>query len=120
MSGMHGDDDLGHTVAGWAGACLALVGFASSGVAMIAGWPVGFWLGLGVVALAALLAWVLHLSGWGKPSGPRPPADQHWRTRDRVAAQGHPGCLGCRAAGRGRRHAELGLKPVRQPVTEAL
>ncbi|MEU6157900.1 HGxxPAAW family protein [Streptomyces sp. NPDC047130] len=116
---MHGGYDLGHTVAGWAGACLALAGFAFSGAAMVAGWPAGFWLGLGVVALAVLLAWALHLAGWGKPGGPRPPVDQPWRTRDRAAAEGHPDCWGCRLAGRGRRrHVELPLGPVRQPVTE--
>ncbi|WP_448318924.1 HGxxPAAW family protein, partial [Streptomyces sp. CO7] len=103
MSGMHGDEDLGHTLAGWAGACLALVGCALCGAAMVAGRPAGFLAGLGVVALAALLSWVLHLGGWGKPGGPRPAADRHWRTRDRAAAQGHPDCWGCRLAGRGRR-----------------
>jgi hypothetical protein len=127
MSGIHGDQDLGHTVAGWTGACLALVGFAFSGAAMIVGRPAGFFIGLGVVALAALLAWVLHLSGWGKPGGPRPPADQHWRTRDRAAAQGHPDCWGCRMAGRGQRPAEAEAEatasapePSRRPVAEAV
>lgn len=106
MSGIHGDHDLGHTVAGWTGTCVALVGFILSGAAMIAAWPIGFWLGLGALALAALVTWVLHLNGWGKPSGPRPPAEHHWRTRDRAAAQGHPDCWGCRLAGRGRRSPE--------------
>lgn len=119
MSGIHGDHDLGHTVAGWTGACLALVGFTFAGAAMIAAWPLGFWLGLGAVALASVVTWALHLSGWGKPTGPRPPAEQHWRTRDRAAAQGHPDCAGCRAAGRGRRHPQYTAEPRREPATEA-
>jgi hypothetical protein len=110
MSGVHGDHDLGHTVAGWTGTCLALVGFTLSGAAMTAAWVPGFWLGLAVVALAGLTTWVLHLGGRGKPGGPRPLAQQGWRTTDRAAAQGHPGCAGCRAAGRGRR------RPAREPV----
>ncbi|MET7597715.1 HGxxPAAW family protein [Streptomyces sp. NPDC004082] len=115
MSGMHGDHDLGHTVAGWTGACLALAGFTLTGVAMIAAWVPGFFLGLGVVALAALVTWGLHLAGWGKPSGPRPLAEQDWRAKDPEAASGHPGCVGCRMAGRGRRRPE----PVVQEVPPA-
>ncbi|MGW7265111.1 HGxxPAAW family protein [Streptomyces sp. NPDC054842] len=106
MSGMHGDHDLGHTAAGWTGTCLALVGFTLSGVAMIAAWAPGFFLGLGVVALAGLVTWGLHLAGWGKPSGPRPLAGQEWRTKDLEAARGHAGCLGCRVARRDRRRSE--------------
>ncbi|MFD5097586.1 HGxxPAAW family protein [Streptomyces albidochromogenes] len=118
MSGMHGDHDLGHTVAGWTGTSLAVVGFTLSGVATVAGWTTGFWLGLGVTALAALVTWVLHLSGWGKPSGPRPRADQQWRTRDWAAARGHQHCVGCRAAGRGRRRPDRQVEPREQPVIE--
>ncbi|MEU3245183.1 HGxxPAAW family protein, partial [Streptomyces sp. NPDC006875] len=54
-----------------------------------------------VVVLAAPATWLLHLAGWGKATGPRPVAQQHWRVRDRSARHGHPGCLGCRLAGRG-------------------
>ncbi|MEU1039880.1 HGxxPAAW family protein [Streptomyces sp. NPDC005551] len=113
MSGMHGDHDLGHTVAGWTGTCIALVGFILSGAAMIAAWVPGFWLGLGVIALAAFVTWALHLSGWGKPGGPRPAAEQHWRVRDRAAERGHPDCVGCRAAGRGRARTGRAGKPTR-------
>jgi hypothetical protein len=116
MSGMHGDHDLGHTVAGWTGTCLALAGFTLSGVAMIAAWVPGFFLGLGVVALAALATWGLHLAGWGKASGPRPVAVQDWRVKDPDAARGHSGCVGCRVAGRGGRRPE----PVVRQASRAL
>lgn len=98
MSG-HGYDE-GHTVAGWAGTAVATVGAATAGVG-ICGWTPGIWLGLGILAAAALLTWSLHLAGWGKAPGPRP--TPHWGmgTRDHAARTGHSECLGCRLAGRG-------------------
>ncbi|MFG3001773.1 HGxxPAAW family protein [Streptomyces sp. NPDC048340] len=95
----HGDVDLGHTVAGWTGTILALLGCTGAGVAFCAAWTPGIWLGLGVDAAAALTTWLLHLAGWGKPSGPRAPADWDWRVRDTAARDGHPDCLGCRLSG---------------------
>ncbi|MFG2972557.1 HGxxPAAW family protein [Streptomyces sp. NPDC048331] len=95
----HGHVDLGHTVAGWTGTGLALLGFAGAGAAVCAAWVPGIWLGLGVVAVAGIVTWLLHLAGWGKPSGPRPEADWDWRTRDTGAHAGHADCLGCRFGG---------------------
>ncbi|MFE9928011.1 HGxxPAAW family protein [Streptomyces sp. NPDC005533] len=95
----HGHVDLGHTVAGWTGTTLALLGFAGAGAAVCASWTPGIWLGLGVVAAAGIVTWLLHLAGWGKPSGPRPEADWDWRTRDTTARAGHADCLGCRVSG---------------------
>ncbi|GAB2611514.1 hypothetical protein GCM10027168_50480 [Streptomyces capparidis] len=102
MSGSHAGHDHGHTVAGWTGTAVALVGFTVSGAGVVAGWVPGVWLGLGVVALAGLVTWALHLTGWGKPGGPRPRGERPWRVRDPGAARGHAGCVGCRMAGRGR------------------
>ncbi|MFK0046643.1 HGxxPAAW family protein [Streptomyces sp. NPDC090741] len=95
----HGDVDMGHTVAGWTGTALALLGSTGVGAALCAAWTTGIWLGLGLVVVAGAVTWVLHLSGWGKPSGPRPRAEWDWRTRDAVALSGHAHCLGCRAGG---------------------
>ncbi|MFD0417764.1 HGxxPAAW family protein [Streptomyces sp. NPDC127108] len=97
---MHGDHDMGHTVAGWTGTCTAVLGSAVMGVGLAADSTGGLVAGGAVVVLAALLTWVLHLAGWGKPTGPRPVAQQPWRVRDTAARGGHPGCLGCRLAGR--------------------
>lgn len=72
MSGLHGTHDLGHTVAGWTGTAIAVIGFCVAGAAMTRGSTPGLVLGAGVVAVAAPVTWVLHLSGWGKPSGPGP------------------------------------------------
>lgn len=99
--GVHGDHDLGHTVAGWAGTTIAVAGCAAAAVALAAGSAAGLWLSGAVVVLAAPATWLLHLAGWGKATGPRPVARQHWRVRDLSARHGHPGCLGCRLAGRG-------------------
>lgn len=98
--GLHGDHDLGHTVAGWTGTGVGVLGTVITGAALVGGSAAGVWLGGAVIALAALATWTLHLAGWGKASGPRPPGQRHWRTRDTAARQGHPDCVGCRMAGR--------------------
>jgi hypothetical protein len=95
--------DEGHTVAGWVGTGIATVGsvVVGLGVCVVSGPLVGG--GLAVVALSALVTWALHLRGWGKPPGARPRAEWGMRVRDSGARGGHPGCLGCRMAGRGAR-----------------
>ncbi|MFF7203469.1 HGxxPAAW family protein [Streptomyces sp. NPDC008141] len=96
----HGDHDMGHTVAGWTGTAMATAGTAVLGAGLAAGSPWGLGLGGAVIVLAVLTTWLLHLAGWGKPSGPRPPGRRSWRTRDTTVRYGHPGCVGCRLAGR--------------------
>ncbi|MGW4809252.1 HGxxPAAW family protein [Kitasatospora sp. NPDC004272] len=96
----HGDHDMGHTVAGWTGSLLAVLGFTAAGAAFVLGSVAGLWGGGLLMALGAVASWVLHLAGWGKPAGPRPPHHRHWRTRDPASRHGHPDCLGCRLAGR--------------------
>ncbi|MFJ6795182.1 HGxxPAAW family protein [Streptomyces sp. NPDC091268] len=101
----HGDVDLGHTVAGWTGTGLALLGATAAGASLCAAWTPGIRLGLGLVVAAGAVTWLLHLAGWGKPGGPRPADQWDWRTRDAAARDGHPGCLGCRLGGAGRRRS---------------
>lgn len=96
----HDNVDLGHTVAGWTGTAVALAGFCVTGLGVIAVSTALLISGAAVIALAAVLTWLLHLAGWGKPSGPRPADQWDWRVRDLGARQGHPDCLGCRMAGR--------------------
>ncbi|MFD9444243.1 HGxxPAAW family protein [Streptomyces sp. NPDC060006] len=103
MSEHHHDE--GHTLAGWTGFATAAAGTSVAGAGMCLGSAAGIWLGLVVVALSALVTWGLHLAGWGKPPGIRPVAERGWRVRDRAARLGHPGCVGCRLAGRGHRSA---------------
>ncbi|MFF7608306.1 HGxxPAAW family protein [Streptomyces parvulus] len=119
-SGHASGHDHGHTVAGWTGTGMALAGSVAAGGSMAAAWYPGLALGAGLVALSASTTWVLHLAGWGKPGGPRPPAERDWRVRDRSAAQGHPGCVGCRLAGRGRRTAApVTATPAVAPAADA-
>lgn len=125
MSGHHHDE--GHTVAGWAGCAVAVVGTSVAGVGMCLGSAAWIWLGLGVVGLSVLVTWGLHLAGWGKPPGIRPVAERGMRVRDRGARAGHPACVGCRLAGRGRSvstgvavsaqgaHGAQGVQGVPQP-----
>lgn len=104
MSQLHEDVDLGHTVAGWTGWAVAVTGTAVAGAGMCV-WRPGLWLGAAICVLAAVITWVLHLLGWGKPSGPRPRDQWDWRVRDLTARSGHPHCTGCRLAGRPARPA---------------
>ncbi|MFH9607738.1 HGxxPAAW family protein [Streptomyces sp. NPDC017448] len=113
----HGHVDLGHTVAGWAGTGAAVTGLALTGVAVVAvSVPLAL-AGAGVTLGAAVLTWLLHLAGWGKPSGPRPESEWPWRVRDTAARQGHPDCLGCRLAGRGARRPENASNTARVAST---
>jgi hypothetical protein len=57
--------------------------------------------GFAITVASALVTWVLHLAGWGKPPGRRPRGQWGMRVRDMSAREGHPGCVGCRLAGRG-------------------
>ncbi|MBO7936929.1 HGxxPAAW family protein [Streptomyces sp. CAI-85] len=92
--------DEGHTVAGWTGVAVATVGTTVTGLGVCAGAGVLVGGGLVIVVVAALVTWGLHLAGWGKPPGVRPRAEWGMRVRDTAARSGHPGCLGCRLAGR--------------------
>ncbi|MFE2296034.1 HGxxPAAW family protein [Streptomyces sp. NPDC059452] len=110
----HGHVDMGHTVAGWAGTATAVVGCTVLGTAVAAVSAPLALAGTAITLGAALLTWLLHLAGWGKPSGPRPESAWPWRVRDRTARHGHPDCLGCRLAGRGK------PSPEKAPSTAAV
>ncbi|MFF4030585.1 HGxxPAAW family protein [Streptomyces sviceus] len=94
--------DEGHTVAGWTGVGIATVGTSvlGVGVCLVSGALIA--VGIVITVASALVTWALHLTGWGKPPGRRPREQWGMRVRDTGARQGHPGCVGCRMAGRGR------------------
>ncbi|MFD3498566.1 HGxxPAAW family protein [Streptomyces sp. NPDC058678] len=109
--------DHGHTVAGWTGVGIATVGTAVLGagvclvsVPLLAG-------GFAIVVVSLLVTWTLHLAGWGKPPGRRPREGWGMRVRDLSARAGHPGCVGCRMAGRGVRRTAVTDLPVSVPVS---
>ncbi|MGW0646488.1 HGxxPAAW family protein [Streptomyces badius] len=113
----HGHVDLGHTAAGWAGTTTAIIGVTLTGMAVAAASAPLALAGAAVTLGAGALTWLLHLAGWGKPSGPRPESEWPWRVRDTAARPGHPGCLGCRLAGRGARRPENTSKTARVAST---
>ena len=92
--------DEGHTVAGWTGFTVATVGSVVLGLGVCAASGAILAGGLAIVVASVLVTWALHLAGWGKPPGRRPREQWGWRVRDLTARDGHPGCLGCRLAGR--------------------
>ncbi|MDO0926958.1 HGxxPAAW family protein [Streptomyces sp. TG1A-8] len=92
--------DEGHTLAGWIGVGIATAGCTVTGVGVCTVSAPAVVGGLVIVALSAVVTWVLHLSGWGKPPGVRPREQWGMRVRDTRAREGHPECLGCRLAGR--------------------
>lgn len=94
--------DEGHTIAGWTGFAVASVGAVVLGLGVCTASVVALAGGIGVVVVSVLVTWALHLAGWGKPPGRRPREQWGWRARDLAAREGHPGCVGCRLAGRGR------------------
>jgi hypothetical protein len=97
--------DEGHTVAGWTGVGIATVGTSVLGVGVcLVSIPL-IVLGIAIDVVSLLVTWVLHLTGWGKASGPRPREEWPMRVRDTGARAGHAGCVGCQLAGRGVRRA---------------
>ncbi|MBT3155240.1 hypothetical protein HTV45_30990 [Streptomyces sp. CHD11] len=94
--------DHGHTVAGWTGFAIAIVGTAVLGTGVCAGSGPLLFAGAGTVVVSLLVTWALHLAGWGKASGPRPRDQWDWRVRDPGARAGHGECVGCLLAGRRR------------------
>ncbi|MEV6015659.1 MULTISPECIES: HGxxPAAW family protein [unclassified Streptomyces] len=114
---IHGDDDhdLGHTVAGWTGAGIATLGCGLCGFAVMTASGLLALAGAAVLVLALLSTWVLHLAGWGKPSGPRPAGQWDWRVRDTAAGDGHADCVACRLAGR-RPSRQRATAPTTEPA----
>ena len=106
--------DEGHTVAGWTGCAVAVVGSAVLGLGVIMVSAPVLAGGLAIVVVSVLVTWALHLTGWGKPPGRRPREEWGMRVRDSSAREGHPGCVGCRLAGRGRVRSTA-VEPVPEP-----
>lgn len=104
--------DEGHTIAGWTGFGIAVVGTGVVGLGVCTGSIAVVGGGLAVVVLGVLATWGLHLSGWGKPPGVRPREQWGMRVRDPLAREGHAGCVGCRLAGRGRARRATAAVPV--------
>lgn len=57
--------DHGHSVAAWTTVAVVLVGFMTSGFAVVAAEPAAFWLGLGIAALGVFTGKLLSMAGMG-------------------------------------------------------
>ncbi|MFI6346882.1 HGxxPAAW family protein [Streptomyces sp. NPDC050560] len=69
----------GHTPAAWAGVIIAFIGFCAAGAFMVMDSPVGFWVGIGLILLGAIVGGILRMAGFGKTkrsSTPRQVASQ--------------------------------------------
>lgn len=62
----------GHTPAAWTGVIIAFVGFCVSSVFTVMAVPAGFWVGIGILALAAIVGGAMSAAGLGAPRGAHP------------------------------------------------
>ena len=67
---MAAQHDHGHTPAAWTGVIIAFVGFCVAGAFMVAAQPVGFWAGMGLTLLGAVVGGVMKLMGLGSKDAP--------------------------------------------------
>jgi|GEM_PF-734385 hypothetical protein len=67
MAEAHGH---GHTPAAWTGVIIAFIGFCVGSAFTVADSPVGFWVGIGLVLLGALVGGIMRLMGLGQKYEP--------------------------------------------------
>ncbi|MBH5334355.1 hypothetical protein IHE55_05880 [Streptomyces pactum] len=68
----------GHTPAAWTGVIIAFIGFCVSAAFTVMAEPVGFWVGLGIVAVGGIVGLAMRMAGMGQQ--PRRSAAQQART----------------------------------------
>ncbi|MFE3324096.1 HGxxPAAW family protein [Streptomyces sp. NPDC059176] len=56
----------GHTPAAWTGVIISFIGFCVAGVFMVAANPLGFWAGVGVTLLGAVVGGAMKAAGLGQ------------------------------------------------------
>ncbi|MEB8336808.1 HGxxPAAW family protein [Streptomyces endophyticus] len=61
------DSSHGHTPAAWTGVIIAFIGFCVAGAFMVMVQPVGFWVGMALLAIAPIVGGVMSAMGMGKP-----------------------------------------------------
>ncbi|WP_306322178.1 MULTISPECIES: HGxxPAAW family protein [unclassified Streptomyces] len=61
------DSSHGHTPAAWTGVIIAFIGFCVAGAFMVMGSIAGFWAGMALLAIAAIVGGAMHMAGMGKP-----------------------------------------------------
>jgi hypothetical protein len=58
--------DHGHTPAAWTGVIIVFIGFCVAGVFMVLDQLIGFWVGMGLIAVGGLVGWGMKLAGMGQ------------------------------------------------------
>lgn len=58
--------DHGHTPAAWTGVIIVFIGFCVAGAFMVLDQPIGFWVGMGLIAVGGLVGWGMKLAGMGQ------------------------------------------------------
>ena len=58
--------DHGHTPAAWTGVIIVFIGFCVAGAFMVVDQPIGFWAGMGLIAVGGLVGWGMKLAGMGQ------------------------------------------------------
>ncbi|MFZ3556868.1 MULTISPECIES: HGxxPAAW family protein [unclassified Streptomyces] len=61
------DSSHGHTPAAWTGVIIAFIGFCVAGAFMVMGNVAGFWAGMALLAIAAIVGGIMSAMGMGKP-----------------------------------------------------
>ncbi|MET8574846.1 MULTISPECIES: HGxxPAAW family protein [unclassified Streptomyces] len=62
----------GHTPAAWTGVIIAFVGFCVASVFIVMAQPVGFWIGIGITLLGAVVGGLMRRAGLGQPEHVHP------------------------------------------------
>ncbi|MEV6807160.1 HGxxPAAW family protein [Streptomyces sp. NPDC017248] len=57
----------GHTPAAWTGVIIAFIGFCVAGAFMVMAQPVGFWAGMAITVLGAVVGAIMRAMGLGMP-----------------------------------------------------
>ncbi|MER7484652.1 HGxxPAAW family protein [Streptomyces sp. NPDC126497] len=73
----------GHTPAAWTGVIIAFIGFCVAGAFMVMNQPAGFWAGIGLTLLGAVVGGIMRMMGMGQPKSDHP---VHQVTGDRAPA----------------------------------
>ncbi|WP_151772787.1 HGxxPAAW family protein [Streptomyces abyssomicinicus] len=62
----------GHTPAAWTGVIIAFVGFCVASVFIVMAEPVGFWVGIGLTLLGAVVGGLMRRAGLGQAENVHP------------------------------------------------
>ena len=69
---MAGTTSHGHTPAAWTGSIIAFIGFCVAGAFMVMDSPVGFWVGIAVIFLGAVVGGIMRMAGLGQEKKQQP------------------------------------------------